>query len=288
MDLAIGLPNAVPGTTREALTDFAKAAEDAGFSSLGTIDRVVYPNLEPITALTTAAAVTDRIGLATTVMLAPLRANAAIIAKQALSLDSLAGGGRVMLGVAVGGREDDYEVSNLSMEKRGAWFDDALGKVRQILDREGDLEAKIGPRSNNGGPTLILGGSVDAAFERAARYGDGWMMGGGTPEQFAEGLEKLKAAWSEQGRDGEPQAKALAYYSLGEDAEQNAAKYLNDYYAFLGDEVSGMIAAGAAKDAETVKGYMAAFEQAGCDELFMFPCSSDSAQVDLLAAAAGL
>ena len=116
MDLAIGLPNAVPGTTREALSDFAKAAEDAGFSSLGTIDRIVYPNIEPITALTTAAAVTDRIGLATTVMLAPLRANAAMIAKQALSLDSLAGGGRVMLGVAVGGREDDYEVSNLPIE----------------------------------------------------------------------------------------------------------------------------------------------------------------------------
>jgi len=51
MDLAIGLPNAVPGTTREELNDFAKAAEDAGFSSLGTIDRVVYPNIEPITAL---------------------------------------------------------------------------------------------------------------------------------------------------------------------------------------------------------------------------------------------
>jgi alkanesulfonate monooxygenase SsuD/methylene tetrahydromethanopterin reductase-like flavin-dependent oxidoreductase (luciferase family) len=288
MDLAIGLPNAVPGTTREALSDFAKAAEDAGFSSLGTIDRVVYPNLEPITALTTAAAVTDRIGLATTVMLAPLRANAAIIAKQALSLDSLAGGGRVILGVAVGGRGDDYEVSNLPMEKRGAWFDDALRKVRRILDGEGDLEAKVGPRSNNGGPTLILGGSVDAAFDRAARYGDGWVMGGGTPEQFAEGLGKLKAAWSEQGREGEPQAKALAYFSLGEDAEQNAGKYLNDYYAFLGDDVSGMIAASAAKDAETVKGYMAAFEQAGCDELFMFPCSSDPGQVDLLAEAAGL
>ena len=113
-------------------------------------------------------------------------------------------------------------------------------------------------------------------------------MGGGTLEQFAEGLEKLKTAWSEHGREGEPQAKALAYFSLGKEAEQNADKYLNDYYAFLGGEVSGMIAAGAAKDAETVKGYMSAFEQAGCDELFMFPCSSDSGQVDLLAEAAGL
>jgi alkanesulfonate monooxygenase SsuD/methylene tetrahydromethanopterin reductase-like flavin-dependent oxidoreductase (luciferase family) len=174
------------------------------------------------------------------------------------------------------------------MEKRGAWFDDALGEVRRILDGDGDLEAKVGPRSSNGGPTLILGGSVDAAFERAAKHGDGWVMGGGTPDQFAEGLEKLKAAWSEQGRDGEPQAKALAYFSLGDDAERNANSYLNDYYAFLGDEVSGMIAGSAAKDAETVKGYMSGFEQAGCGELFMFPCSADAEQVGLLAEAAGL
>jgi alkanesulfonate monooxygenase SsuD/methylene tetrahydromethanopterin reductase-like flavin-dependent oxidoreductase (luciferase family) len=288
MDLGIGLPNAVPGTTREQLTGFAKAAEDAGFSSLGTIDRVVYPNLEPITALATAAAVTDRINLATTVMLAPIRANAAIIAKQALSLDYLAGGGRVILGVAVGGRGDDYEVSGLPMEKRGAWFDDALAEVRAIFDSEGDLETKVGPRSSDKGPTLLVGGSVDATFQRAARHGDGWIMGGGPPDQFAEELGKLKAAWSEQGRDGEPQAKALAYYSLGDDAEQNAKSYLLDYYAFFGEEVSSTIANSAAKDAETVKGYMQAFEQAGCDELIMFPCSSDPEQVGLLAEAAGL
>ncbi len=131
-----------------------------------------------------------------------------------------------------------------------------------MLDGEGELESKVGPRSGNGGPSLILGGSVDAAFERAAKHGDGWIMGGGTPDQFAEGLEKLKVAWSEHGRDGEPQAKALSYFSLGDDAEANADEYLKDYYAFLGDEVSGMIAGSAAKDVETVKGYMAAFEQA--------------------------
>ncbi len=169
MDIAIGLPNAVPNTTGEQLTDWARAAEEAGFSTLGTIDRVAYGNFEPMTALTAAATVTERIGLATTVMLAPIRANAAMIAKQALSLDALAGGGRVMMGLAVGGREDDYEVSGFPMEKRGAWFDGALTELRKVLDGDGETEAKVGPRPSNGGPSLILGGSVDVTFERAAR-----------------------------------------------------------------------------------------------------------------------
>ena len=109
MDIGIGLPNAVSNTTRQQLLDWARAAESAGFSSLGTIDRIVYPNYEPLIALSAAAAVTERIRLATTVMLGPLRMNAALVAKQVLSLDAVAGGGRTVLGIGLGGREDDYE-----------------------------------------------------------------------------------------------------------------------------------------------------------------------------------
>ena len=287
MDVAIGLPNTVPGATAGELTDWAKASDQAGFSSLGTIDRIVYANYEPMAALAAAAVVTERIRLATTVMLAPLRGNAALIAKQALSVDALGGGGRMVLGAAIGGREDDYEVSDLPMEKRGEWWDEHLGDIRAIWDGEGEAQSKVGPRPLNGHPTLLIGGSVDAAFKRAARYGDGWIMGGGTPDQFAESLEKLKSAWSEEGRDGEPQAKALAYFGLGDDGESNANEYLTDYYAFLGDETANAIAGSAATDADTVKGYVSAFEGVGCDELFLMPTSSDAKQVELLAQATG-
>ena len=94
----------------------------------------------------------------------------------------------------------------------------------------------------------------------------------------------MRAAWSDAGREGEPRVMALAYYSLGADAQANAESYLGDYYAFLG-EYAGQIVASAAKDEQTVKAYEQAFEQAGCDELIWFPCSSDPEQVDLLARA---
>src|SRR3954470_16275928 len=123
MDLGIGLPNTVPGTTGNQLTDWARAAEEAGFSSLGTIDRIVFPNYEPVVALSAAAAVTKRIKLVTDVMLGPLRQNPALVAKQFLSLDSLAGGERAVLGIAIGGREDDYEISGIDMATRGEWLD---------------------------------------------------------------------------------------------------------------------------------------------------------------------
>jgi alkanesulfonate monooxygenase SsuD/methylene tetrahydromethanopterin reductase-like flavin-dependent oxidoreductase (luciferase family) len=288
MDIGIGLPNAVPCTTGQQLKDWARAAEEAGFSTLGTIDRIVYPSYEPMIALSAAAAVTKRIRLATTVMLGPLRQNAAMVAKQALSLDSLAGGGRVTLGIAVGRREDDYEISGVSMSERGAWMDAGLEEIRRILEGDGENEAKVGPRPRGGSPSLLVGGAVDAAFERAGRHADGWIMSGSASDQFEDGVRKLTAAWERNGRGGEPRKASLAYFSLGDDAERNANDYLRDYYGWLGEELSGMIAGSAARDADTVKGYLAAFESAGCDELVIFPCSSDPEQVGLLAEAAGL
>jgi alkanesulfonate monooxygenase SsuD/methylene tetrahydromethanopterin reductase-like flavin-dependent oxidoreductase (luciferase family) len=172
MDVAIGLPNAVPNTSGAELTEWARRAEAREFSSLGTIDRIVYPNYEPIVALSAAAAVTERIGLCTAVLLGPLRVNAAILAKQALSLNALSGG-RFTLGIALGGREDDYEISHIGMEGRGAWLDQALGEVKEIWAGE-----EVGP-ATAGAPGLVVGGYVDASATRAARFADGWIAGGG-------------------------------------------------------------------------------------------------------------
>src|SRR5947208_10776033 len=135
METGIGLPNAIRGVQGPALIDFARQAEDRGFSSLGTIDRVVYANYEPLIALAAAGAVTERIRLATTILLAPNRANGALIAKQAASVDALSDG-RLVLGVAVGGREDDYEVSGVDFHTRGRRFEQMLQEWGPIWDGE--------------------------------------------------------------------------------------------------------------------------------------------------------
>jgi hypothetical protein len=80
---------------------------------------------------------------------------------------------------------------------------------------------------------------------------------------------------------------ALAYYSLGDGAKAAAEGYLGDYYSFTG-EFAAQIAAGAATDADTVRGYVQGFEAAGCDELVLFPSNPDPGQVDLLADALDL
>jgi hypothetical protein len=92
----------------------------------------------------------------------------------------------------------------------------------------------------------------------------------------------LQAAWEAAGREGKPRTMALAYYALGDRAQEAAQAYLGDYYAFLGDYAQ-MVVDSAAKDADTVKAYVQGFADAGCDELVLFPCDPDPGQVDLLA-----
>jgi alkanesulfonate monooxygenase SsuD/methylene tetrahydromethanopterin reductase-like flavin-dependent oxidoreductase (luciferase family) len=281
MNVGIGLPNAVRGVDRTGIVDWAQRAERVGFSSLGTLDRLVYPNYESLIALAAAAAVTDRIGLVTDVLIAPLRSNTALFAKQAATIDSLSGG-RLTLGLAVGGRPDDFEVSGVDFSRRGRIFEQQLDEMTAVWKGE----RGVGPApAHDGRPGLLIGGSADVTFQRVAQHADGWTMGGGTPDMFTQAVEKLNAAWTSAGREGKPRTMALFYFALGDDAEQMASDSLGDYYAFLGD-IAKQIVAGAAKDSGTVRQYIAAFEAAGADEVICFPASTDVGQVDLLAEAA--
>ncbi len=282
MDVGIGLPNAVRGVDRSGIVDWARRADDAGFASLGTIDRMAYPNYESLISLAAAAAVTERIRLVTDILIAPLRTNTALLAKQAATIDNLSEG-RLTLGLAVGGREDDFEASGADFKGRGKTFDRQLAELNEVW--AGDT---VGPDAANGKrPGVLIGGSADVAYRRAAEHADGWTMGGGTPDMLKEALGKLGDAWSSAGRDGAPRSMALFYFALGDDAEQVVEKNIGDYYSFLGDYAKQIVDS-AATDADTLKGYLSAFEEAGADDVICFPASSDPAQVEALAEAVGL
>jgi alkanesulfonate monooxygenase SsuD/methylene tetrahydromethanopterin reductase-like flavin-dependent oxidoreductase (luciferase family) len=281
MEVGIGLPNAVAGADRAGIVDWARRAEAAGFSSLGTIGRIVYPNYEELTALAAAAAVTERVRLVTDVLLAPLRRDIALLAKQVATLDSLSEG-RVVLGLAVGGRQDDYEISGVDFAERGKIFDRQLEELIEFW--EGD---RVGPPTAGGGrPRMLIGGYSDIALRRAARHADGWTQGGGTPDAFAEGAARLAQFWHAAGREGRPYKLALFYFGLGADAQEHAREDLADYYAFLGEETANQIVESAATDADTVTSYLSAFEAAGANEVICFPVTTDPGQVELLAEAA--
>jgi alkanesulfonate monooxygenase SsuD/methylene tetrahydromethanopterin reductase-like flavin-dependent oxidoreductase (luciferase family) len=285
MDIGIGLPATIPGTEGKAVIEWAREADQAGFSSLAVIDRLVYANYEPLVALAAAAAVTEKVTLTTSALLAPQRQNTPLLAKQASSLHELSGG-RLVLGLVPGGRPDDFEATGVPIEQRGRIFDAQLAELKRIWAGEPrGFAGAIGPTPADGGPTLIVGGHVESSFRRVAEFGDGWMAGGVPPDVFAQLAAGVDRAWAQAGRAGRPRKLGLAYFALGAKARENADRYLRDYYAWLGRDVADQIAQSPAVSEEMVRGYVAAFEEKGCDELLLQPCSNDVEQVGLLAGA---
>ncbi len=275
MRIGVGLPNSVPGVSGDLMVRWAVRAEAGPFSSLGAIDRLVYDSYEPMTALAAAAAVTERLGLATTIIIAPLR-NTALLAKQAASLDALSGG-RLTLGVAIGAREDDYQFAGVDHRSRGRRLEEQLAKLRSIWQ-----EQKIGPKSaQQNGPRLLIGGASDVVFARVARYADGYIHGGGPPRAFASAARKARAAWADAGRPGRPLLWGQGYFALG-DAAEAGANYLRHYYAFAGP-FAEKVAAGLLSTPQAIIQFIRGYEEEGCDELVLFPTVAGLEQLDQLA-----
>lgn len=282
MEIGIGLPATIPGVSGQQILDWALRADQGPFSSLGIIDRLVYPNYEPMVTLAAAAAVTSRIRLMTTVLLAPLR-HGGELAKQAASLDNLSTG-RLTLGLGVGGRPDDYEADPASFHDRGQRFDQQLELMHRAWAGESvEGAGKIGPPPvQPGGPPILIGGYVPAAIHRLGRWGVGFISGGADPATAQQLYQVAEQAWRAGGRSGKPRFVAGAYWALGPDAAERGGAYIRNYYGFLGDMVNAM-AQGLPSTPDAVAGAIRAYADVGVDELVLWPCIPDVEQVDRLA-----
>lgn len=277
MNVGIGLPNAVPGASAELLVEWAGLADEGPFSSVGVLDRLNYPCHEPLATLSAAAAATKRIGLATTVVIGPLR-NTALLAGTAASIDALSNG-RLTLGLAIGARKDDYEIAGVPTAGRGERLSRQLVELRAAW-----LQQKVDvPPASPSGPPLLVGGTSDAAYARVARHADGYVHGGGPARAFARARDRVLTAWEDFGRPGRPRFWAQGYFALGDDATIAAGReYMLDYYSFTGP-FAQRIAEGLLTTPQAVTQFVRAYAEAGCDELVMFPAVADLSQVGALA-----
>jgi probable F420-dependent oxidoreductase len=186
-----------PGVFRE----LARKAEALGYDSIWAGDHISYRNpiLDVVVALSTFAAVTEQIAIGAGVVLLPLR-HPSVVAKEFSSLDYVSGG-RVILGVGVGGEgEKDFEAVGVPVRERGARTNEAMRALRALFSGRGtfsgrffsfeDIEIEPGA-AQAGGPPLWVGGRSEAAIERAATLGDGWIPLWVSPERFAAGCEQL-------------------------------------------------------------------------------------------------
>ncbi|MGE5273528.1 MAG: TIGR03619 family F420-dependent LLM class oxidoreductase [Verrucomicrobiota bacterium] len=191
-----GMPD--PGRYRA----LAQTAEELGYDSIWAGDHISYrhPLLDVVVALSTFAAVTERIAIGAGIVLLPLR-HPSVVAKEFASLDYISGG-RVILGVGVGGEgEKDFEAVGADPRERGARTDEAMQALRELFGAPPanfsgrfftfeEISIAPGP-AQDGGPPLWVGGRSEAAIRRAAELGDGWIPIFVSPARFARGRKEL-------------------------------------------------------------------------------------------------
>ena len=277
MRVGVGLPSGIAGAQSQLILDWAKRADAGPFASLGVIDRLAYDSFEPLTTLAAVAAITRRVKLATTIVIGPLH-NDALLAKAAATVDALSQG-RLVLGLAVGARREDYEVAGIDYRSRGRRLTGQLIALRSLWE-----DSAIGPKIvRQRGPDLLIGGLSDQGYARMARYADGYVHGGGPPRAFARGADKARAAWRDMGRPGKPKIWAQAYFALGDEAEIDAGhRYMREYYSFAGP-IAERIASWMLTTPQEIAGFIRGYEEAGCDDLLLFPTLPHISQLERLA-----
>ena len=215
--------------TRDALVAFARRMEQLGYASLWASDHVVIPYeirsrypysktgdfplppttsfLEPLTALTVAATVTDRVALGTSILVLPHR-HPVLAAKTLATLDHVAGG-RLILGVGVGWMREEITLLGAPFERRGRWSDEAIGVMRTCWRDERstfhgeffDFDALgVYPKPPRGDIPIWVGGHSPSALRRTARFAEGWHAAFAKAEEIAPVRKRLEEECRAAGR----------------------------------------------------------------------------------------
>ena len=264
--------------TRETLLGFARRAEALGYDSLWVSDHIVLPwriesrypynatgdfplppatdFLEPLTALSLVAAVTERIALGTSVMVLPHR-HPVLAAKMLATLDHLAPG-RVILGAGVGWMREEIELFGVPHGRRGAWSDEAIRVMRACWSDEhvrfhGEFftidDVACRPRPARGTIPIWIGGHTARALRRVATLADGWHAAFPTPAAMADGMKLLKDECARAHRD--PSTVTVSA-RMGLSAKRPASELVEEIHALQRIGVHHLIVEPAVKDLTTM------------------------------------
>lgn len=221
MEIGIGAPVAGAWAGPDGLARFARLAEELGYASLWTFQRLLVPDddsvdpvyrsvLDPLLALTYAAAQTSRVRLGVALVNLPF-ISPVYLAKQATTLDVLSGG-RFDLGLGVGWSLLEFAAVGASTERRAARTEEYVAVLRTlwadgVSSFEGEFytvpPSRMDPKPvQRPGPPILLGGVVPAALRRAGRIADGWMSRSGTQlSKIRDEIALVRGAAEEAGRD---------------------------------------------------------------------------------------
>ena len=221
MRIGFGAPVAGAWATPGNLTAFARRAEEAGYASLWSFQRLLVPEgsgmepvyrsvLDPMVALGYAAASTSRIRLGVAVINLPF-VSPVLLAKQAATVDVLSGG-RFDLGLGIGWLPEEFAAAGASTARRGARAEEFLAVLRTLWADEvssfsGEFytipAGRQDPRPvRKPGPPVLLGGMSRPAMERAGRIADGWITSSRADlSKIADAVAVIRAAASAAGRD---------------------------------------------------------------------------------------
>jgi len=221
MEIGIGAPVAGAWAGPDGLARFGRMAEELGYASLWTFQRLLVPDdngvdpvyrsvLDPLLALTYAAAHTSRVRLGVALVNLPF-ISPVYLAKQATTLDVLSGG-RFDLGLGVGWSLLEFAAVGASTERRAARTEEYVAVLRtlwadEVSSFEGEFysvpASRMDPKPvQRPGPPILLGGVVPAALRRAGRIADGWMSRSGTQlAKIGEEIALVRGAAEDAGRD---------------------------------------------------------------------------------------